>query len=186
MSGRTTILTLALVLAVFPDGFAQSLNAQKSDISQETNKAALSLDDVVQRKDYPQLERQLNEAKLSSDDEAYFKGILADRSNQVLTAISLLEQILLGMRAKHPHRAALALRTLAGDYFKVGRYADSCDAYSDLLEHFGNEFGVAERQTIRDNLHTFELFRDAAPQTVSGDLRFTLPIRTDPTGDLDT
>jgi hypothetical protein len=56
MSGRTTILTLALVLAVFPDGFAQSLNAQKSDISQETNKAALSLDDVVQRKDYPQLE----------------------------------------------------------------------------------------------------------------------------------
>lgn len=185
MSGRTTFLTLALVLAVFPGGFAQSFNSQKSHISQKTNNAALSLDDLVQRKDYPQLEHQLNEAKLSIDEEAYFKGILADRSNQVLRAISLLEQILPGIRAKHPHRAALALRTLAGDYFKVGRYADSCDAYSDLLEHFGSEFGVAERQAIRDNLHTFELFRDAAPQTVSGDRRFTVPMRTDPTGDLD-
>ena len=97
----------------------------------------------------------------------------------------MLEQILPGIRATRPHRAALALRTLAGDYFKVGRYADSCDAYSDLLQHFDKEFGVAELQTIRDNLHTFELFRDAAPQTVSGDRRFTVPMRADPTGDLD-
>ena len=185
MSGRTTFLTLALVLTVSPRGPAQSLNSQKSQSSQKTNNGALSLDDLVQRKDYPQLERELYGAKLSSDEQAYFEGILADRSNHILGAISLLEPILPSMRAKHTHRAALALRTLAGDYFKVGRYAESCNAYSDLLEHFGNEFGVAEQQAIRDNLRTFEMFRDAASQTVSGDRRFAVPMRTDRTGDLD-
>lgn len=185
MLRRTTVLTPALVLTIFLGVFAQSHNPKKLDISQNTNSATISLDDLVQRKDYPLLERQLNEAKLSTDEEAYFKGILADRTNQVSRAISLLEQVLPEIRAKRPHRAALALRTLAGDYFKVGRYTDSCDAYSDLLEHFEKEFGVAELQTIRDNLHTFELFRGAAPQTVSGDRRFTAPMRTDPTGDLD-
>ena len=185
MSGRTTFLTLALVLTVSPRGPAQSLNSQKSQSSQKTNNGALSLDDLVQRKDYPQLERELYGAKLSSDGQAYFEGILADRSNHILGAISLLEPILPSMRAKHTHRAALALRTLAVDYFKVGRYAESCNAYSDLLEHFGNEFGVAEQQAIRDNLRTFEMFRDAASQTVSGDRRFAVPMRTDRTGDLD-
>ena len=185
MFGRTTVLTPALVLTIVLGVFAQSYNPQKPDISQKTNNATISLDDLVQRKDYPQLERQLHDAKLSSDEQAYFEGILADRSNQILRAISLLEQILPDMRAKRPHRAALALRALAGDYFKVGRYANSCDAYSDLLSHFANEFGAAELQTIRDNLHTFELFRSVAPQTVSGDRRFTVPMRMDATGDLD-
>lgn len=181
MFGRATVLTLALVLTIV---FAQSYNSQKSAISQKTNNAS-SLDDLVQRKDYPQLERQLTEAKLGTNEEGYFEGILADRTNQVSRAISLLEQIPPAIRAKHPHRAALALRTLAGDYFKVGRYADSCNAYSDLLEHFEKEFGAAELQTIRDNLHTFELFRDARPQTVSGERSFKVPMQTDPTGDLD-
>jgi Aspartyl protease len=185
MFGCKAILTPAVVLTVFLGVFAQSYNSQKPDVSQKTNNAAISLDDLVQRKDYPQLERQLSEAKLSSDERAYFQGILADRSNHILTAISLLEQILPDLRAKHPHRAALALRTLAGDYFKLGRYVNSCDAYADLLSHFPNEFGPAELQTIRDNLHTFQLFRDAPPQTVSGNPRFTLPMRTDATGDLD-
>ncbi|MGB7436933.1 MAG: hypothetical protein WBW49_16080, partial [Candidatus Acidiferrum sp.] len=106
MFGRTKILIAALVLTALSGLFAQSHNSQKSDVSQKTNNAALSLDDLVQRKDYPQLERQLNEAKLSGDEDAYFKGILADRSNQLVTAISLLEHILPGIRAKRPHRAA--------------------------------------------------------------------------------
>jgi hypothetical protein len=70
---------------------------------------------------------------------------------------------------------------LAGDYFKVGRYADSCDTYSDLLKHFASEFSQAERQTIQDNLHTFELLRDAAPQTISGTGNFSVLVQRDPT-----
>ncbi len=185
MSERAKILAIALLLMAFAGGFALSLSSEKSPFSQKAINAATSLDGLVQRKDYPELERRIAEAKSSVDEQAYFQGILADRSNQVVKAISLLKQILPTLRAQHPRRAALALRTLAEDYFKVGRYADSCDAYSDLLEHFANEFGVAERQSIRDNLQTFQLFRDAAPQTISGVRRFSVPMQTDPTGDLD-
>lgn len=185
MLARTKLLALALFLTVLPGGPARPLPSPKPQRSQAPGHPALSLDDLVQRKDYPQLERQLRGMKLRGDERAYGEGILADRSNHVLRAISLLEPILPRLRAAHPHRAAVALRTLAGDYFKAGRYAESCNAYADILEHFGQEFGQAERQAIRDNLRTFEMFRGAAPQTVSGGRRFTVPMRRDPTGDLD-
>jgi hypothetical protein len=38
-----------------------------------------------------------------------------------LQAISVLEEILPNLQTTHPHRAAIALRALAGDYFKVQR-----------------------------------------------------------------
>jgi predicted aspartyl protease len=61
----------------------------------------------------------------------------------------------------------------------------SSDAYSDLLNRLAGEFTPAEKQTIEDNLHTFELLRDAAPQTISGNRNFRVSLQRDPTGDID-
>jgi predicted aspartyl protease len=185
LAAATTTLALTFVLAVLPDTRAQSSAAQRPSAEGESDRAVTALDGLVQGKEYPELERQLGAAKLRADERAYFEGILADRNNQVSQAISMLEGIIPGLRIARPHRAAIALRALAGDYFKVGRYAASSDAYSDLLKHFASEFTKAERQTIQDNLHTFELFRDAAPQTISGNRSFTVLVQRDPTGDID-
>lgn len=184
---KATISTLILVslFALLPSAFAQPAPAQRTSAEPHPKETALALDDLVQKKEYPELQRQLGAAHLSPGEQAYFEAILADRTNRLSQAISSLEKIVPNLRAGHPHRAAIALRTLAGDYFKVGRYAQSCGAYSDLLNHFAGEFTPAEKQTIEDNLRTFELFRDAPPQTISGTRNFSVPIQRDPTGDID-
>lgn len=182
----TATLALTFLLAILPNALAQSTAAQPpSAAAQSKSSSVLALDLLVQKKEYPELERQLGAAKLSPDERVYFEAILADRSNQLSQAIPTLEKILPGLTTTHPHRAAIALRALAGDYFKVGRYADSCDTYSDLLKHFAGEFTPAEKQTIQDNLRTFELLRGALPQTISGTRNFTVPVQRDPTGDID-
>src|SRR5208282_4038707 len=112
---------------------------------------ATELDRLVQDKRYPELERRLQIADLNSTDRTYFEGILADRSNRTTDAIGSLEKILPQLQKTSARRSAIALRTLAGDYFKVGRYGKASETYSDLLSHFAAEFSSAERQAITDN-----------------------------------
>jgi predicted aspartyl protease len=165
--------------------FAQSSAAVPRSLNAQSKSASLDLDHLVREKQYPELERQLPTDELSPTDCAYFEGILADRRNRPVEAIAVLEKILPGLRTSNPNRAATALRALASDYFMVGRYADASDAYSDLLQHFPGEFNHAEKQAFEDNLHTFELLRNAPPQTISGNRRFTVPLRRDTIGDID-
>src|SRR5271165_2503098 len=84
----------------------------------QTRISASDLDHLVQDKRYPQLERQLQLADLSSIDRAYFTGIVADRNNHPEDAILDLEKVLPELRKTSPRHTAVALRTLAGDYFK--------------------------------------------------------------------
>jgi tetratricopeptide (TPR) repeat protein len=147
--------------------------------------AGSGLDRLVREKRYPELEHELPSSLLTSIERYYFEGILADRRNHVPQAIASLEKLVPGLPTSNRSRVAVALRTLAGNYFKVGRYADASDAYSDLLEHFAEKFELAERRTIGDNRQTFELLRGASPQTVSGGRSFRVPIQRDAIGDLD-
>src|SRR5271165_1362476 len=144
--------------------------------------SASDLDHLVQDKRYPELEQQLQLAHLSSIDRGYFTGIVADRNNQPLDAIVDLEKVLPELRRTSPRHTAVALRTLAGDYFKTGRYGEASDTYSDVLKHFASEFSAAEKQEMTDNRNIFGLLRGAAPQTVSGEHAFTIPIRSNPLG----
>ena len=147
--------------------------------------SASDLDHLVQDKRYPELEQQLQLAHLSSIDRGYFTGIVADRNNHPLDAIVDLEKVLPELRRTSPRHTAVALRTLAGDYFKTGRYGEASDTYSDVLKHFASEFSAAEKQEMTDNRNIFGLLRGAAPQTVSGEHEFTTPIRSNPLGDVE-
>lgn len=146
---------------------------------------ASALDSLVERIRYPELEHVLHSARLSPLDRSYFEGVLADRSNHLAQAIQLLEDVLPSLKKSYPRRAAVALRTLAVDYFKTGRYADSCTAYADLLDHFAIQLSAAEKEDSQDNLRAFELVRNAVPQTVSGSRTFTVPWRRDRLGDIE-
>jgi predicted aspartyl protease len=147
--------------------------------------AAPKLDRLVSGKRYPELEHQLASAQLTVTERSYFEGIFADRCNHVSKAISILKRIMPSLRKTDPGRAATALRTLASDYFKVGRYADASAVYSDLLQHFAAQLTRAEKSDIDDSRQTLDLLRNASPQTVSGASHFTLPLRRDPLGDLE-
>ncbi len=146
--------------------------------------AAADLDRLVQDKRYPELQAQLPVAKLTPAEHTYFSGILADRSNHTADAITALEQVLPELRKTSRKRTAIALRTLASDYFRTGEYGKSSDTYSELLKDFAAEFTQVERQTITDNRNTFELLRGALPQTVSGEREFRVPIRHDALSDM--
>jgi predicted aspartyl protease len=182
---------LLCLAVVFIFGNSSNTCAQSSaaveqvPVKAHPQNAGSDLDRLVREKRYPELERELPSSPLSSMERSYFEGILADRSNHVPQAIVILESLVPSLRTSNRSRAAEALRTLAGDYFKVGRYADASDVYSDLLEHFFANFETAERRAIGDNRQTFELLRGAPPQTVSGGRSFSVPIERNPIGDLD-
>lgn len=167
------LFLLALALTHF-SGAAQSHSISASD-----------LDGLVQDKRYPELERQLPLAHLNSTERTYFRGIVADRSNHTTEAIASLEKVLPKIRRTSPKRAAIALRALAGDYFKIGRYGDASDTYSDLLKNFVSEFSRVEKQTITDNRNSFELLRGAAPQTLGGEREFKLQVRRNALGNIE-
>lgn len=146
---------------------------------------ATSLDRLVDQKLYSDLQRELPGARLAPLERAYFAGILDAREHRVAQAISALEKALPELAKSNRHRAAIALRALADDYFDAGRYGDSADAYARLSKEFRSEFTTPDLQTISDNLHTFELLRGAAAQAVSGSRSFTAKTRRDAIGDMD-
>jgi predicted aspartyl protease len=181
------LLGLAIVLIFGSSSTCaqSSRSVEQVSVREHSENAGSDLDRLVREKRYPELERELPSSHLTAVERSYFEGILADRSNHVPQAITTLESISPSLRTTNRGRAAAALRTLAGDYFKVGRYDDASGVYSDLLEHFAGEFKPAERRAIGDNQQTFVLLRGAAPQTVSGERSFSVRVQRNPIGDLD-
>jgi predicted aspartyl protease len=179
-------LTVVLIFASSSTTCAQSPTAvEQASVKAHSQNAGSDLDRLVREKRYPELERELPSSHLTATERSYFEGILADRRNHVPQAIAILENLVPSLRTANRSRAAATLRTLAGDYFKVGRYADASDVYSDLLKHFAANFEPAEKRAIGDNQQTFEWLRGAAPQTISGVRSFSVPTQRDPIGDLD-
>src|SRR5580658_2167565 len=182
--GAMIYFALLLAAGIPPNRSAQSADAARQPQAKvEPNRSALDLDRLLQDREYPELERQLPGANLSAMERSYFEGILADRSNQVSQAIATLEKILPGLRTANSQRAAVALRALVDDYFLSGRYGDASDAYADLMKHFADEFSRAHIYVM--DPHIYELLRGAAPQSVSGESKFSVATRRNPLGDID-
>ena len=146
---------------------------------------ASELDRDVDNRRFTSMEKRLAGATLTPTERTYFEGVLADRTNHAQDAIAKLERVLPALRNADRHRTAVALRALATDYFILGRYQESVSAYSELLHNFSNELSEPAQRVCKDNLHTFELLKDAPPQTVSGTRTFTVPLKQDPIGDID-
>lgn len=140
------------------------------------------LDRLIEEKNYPEFERELKASRLSANDRPYFEGILADRLNQSLSAIALLETVLPDLAKSNRKRAAVALDALAEDDFMLGRYSEATTRYAELLRHFGEFLDPAERRTVQDNHDSIALLGNAAPQSVSGDRSFQVSTRQDPLG----
>jgi predicted aspartyl protease len=142
-------------------------------------------DSLIQERDYPELERKLPLAHLSESDRDYFEGVLANRKNQLQKSIALLEKVVPQLRQNQPARAAVALRTLAGNYVKTFRYADADHAFSDLLKNFAKQYDKAERQSLEDDAQTNRLLVNAPAQTVDFSGSTTIPTHHSKVGTID-
>jgi clan AA aspartic protease (TIGR02281 family) len=148
--------------------------------AQRNNNATASvLDQLIQRKQYHELELRVAGATLTPTDRKYFQGIVADRTHHVPEAVRELEEVLPELQKTNSHRAALTLRALGYDYFLAGRYSDAAEALSKVLDQYRSEFSPVEAHTIRNDRDTVALFRNATPEAVSGARTFTLPTRRD-------
>lgn len=150
-----------------------------------SNQTASALDQLIQRKQYHELELRLSAASLSPADRKYFQGIVDDRTHHVPEAVRELEEVLPELQKTNSHRAAVALRALGYDYFLIGRHPDAVNALSRVLDQYGSEFSQTEAHTIQNDRDTIALFRNAPPETVSGTRTFTIPTRRDFLTDID-
>jgi Aspartyl protease len=110
----------------------------------------------------------------------YFAGILANRSNQLVPSLRLLESALPALRGSQPKRAALALLTIADDDTKSFRYADAARAYDDLLAHSAKQLGRDRRQDAKDDAGTIRLLKNVPAQTITWNGPVQLQTRRNP------
>jgi predicted aspartyl protease len=143
------------------------------------------LDDFIQGRSYSELARQLHSAKLVPLERDYFQAILDDRTNHPEHAAAELEKILPELKKTSAPRAAVALETLAYDYFDLGHYAAASDTLSVLLKDFAPELSPAAKQNTTNDRNTFELPRGAPPQSISGARNFKVTVQRDPINDIE-
>lgn len=139
-----------------------------------------SLDQLLDDKDYAALSAQFAHARLTHLEREYFQGILDDRENRPAPARTALERVLPELKQSNSHRAARAERTLAYDNFLLGRYGEARDDLSDLINNYGHEFNAVEMHTLQNDRDTFQLFRGAAPQKITGAATYTIRSQRDP------
>jgi hypothetical protein len=138
---------------------------------------------LLQQKQYIQLERRLgaNQSILPSEELAYFRGVLANRTLQVANSIRLLEPLLPVLRASNPVRAESVLCTLADDYAKDFRYADAAMTYSDA-QRVADRRGQTSECDAGEEASRWALLSGAPAQTVMDHGPFTVARKEDELG----
>ncbi len=107
----------------------------------------------------------------------YFAGILANRTGHFEESIRLLNSALPAIRTSHPHRAAIALKTLADNYAETFRYADAARSLDDLIAHFPHQLRSVDLQGSKDDAGVFRILGNAPPQTIAWSGPTRLPTR---------
>ncbi len=170
--GQMAILSMILAILTC----SSSVRAQTGDMKE-------GMDVLLQQRQYLELEQALavRAAALPPLSLAYFRGVMANRTNQVQQSLQLLRPLVANLSATNPARAELALCTLADDYAKSFRYASAASFYARAnrvaeQQQKASECG-AEREASR-----WGLLSKAPVQTVTTAGAFTVRGRRDALG----
>lgn len=115
-----------------------------------------------------------------------YRGVLANRSNDLKTSIQLLEPLLAQVTASGDvaHEKLLRL-ALAQDYLRSGDWAKAAAAYTALESRLGSHLTADEQNQIEMPLKLLPLAKDNPPMTVDASDPFTMQASEDPLGLLD-
>lgn len=188
---------LACVLATIAAAAASALAQQPAPTPQTPEKgehvhtgtvSGIDLDARLQNlladHQYSRVEAELG--GLSPGDAEFYRGILANRSNDLKTSIELLEPLVDKVTASgDTAREKLLRKALAEDYLRSGDWAKAATAYSTLESRLGGKLTPDEQAEIEMPLKLLPLAKDNPPMTVDPCEPFTLQVSQNPLGLVD-
>jgi len=133
---------------------------------------------------YLRIEAQLG--LLPADQAQFYRGILANRSNQLEQSVQLLEPLIDKVTASGDtvHEKLLRM-TLAEDYLRLGDWAKAAQAYQTLDDRLHAKLSFDEQDEIEMPLKMLPLAKDNPPVTIDPCEPFRLQVSNDPLGLID-
>jgi hypothetical protein len=133
---------------------------------------------------YRSIEAQLD--SLPPEQAQFYRGILANRSNDLAESIQLLEPLVDRVaESSNTAREKLLRKALAEDYLRLGEWAKAADAYQALDARLNGKLSADEQDEIEMPLKLLPLVRDNSPTTVEPCEPFKLQVSEDPLGLID-
>lgn len=133
---------------------------------------------------YLRIEAQLNQ--LPPEQAQFYRGILANRSNQLEQSVKLLEPLVdLVSKSGDKVREKLLRMALAEDYLRLGDWTKAAQAYQALDDRLHANLSSGEQDEIEMPLKMLPLAKDNPPITVDPCEPFRLQVTSDPLGLID-
>lgn len=150
--------------------------------------SGLSLDVRVQNlladHQYFRVEAELKD--LPPDEAQLYRGVLANRSNDLTASIKLLEPLIDKVTASGDVAHEKLLReTLAEDYLREGDWSKAAAAYGALESRLAAHLSSDEQDSIELPVKLLPLAKSNPPETVDACDPFTMQADEDPLGLLD-
>lgn len=133
---------------------------------------------------YLRIQAQLDQ--LSPDQAQFYRGILANRSNQLEQSIQLLEPLVDKVSAGGDKvREKLLRMALAEDYLRLGEWTKADQAYQALDDRLHASLSSGEQDEIEMPLKMLPLAAANPPITVDACNPFRIQVSNDPLGLID-
>jgi hypothetical protein len=133
---------------------------------------------------YLRIQAQLDQ--LPPEQAQFYRGILANRSNQLEQSVKLLEPLVDNVSASGDTvREKLLRMTLAEDYLRLGDWTKAGQAYQTLDDRLHAKLSSGEQDEIEMPLKMLPLVKDNPPITVDPCEPFRLQVSNDPLGLID-
>jgi hypothetical protein len=177
-NGKTRIRTANLLVGLFLAVISSAATLCQPVLpAPATRTGASVLQSLLDKKQYLELDMALRQGTIAQEDAVFFRGVLANRKNQVQQSI----QILLPMARKLTHSAPSVrerdvLLTLADDYAKLFEYSKAEAEFAALLRRHGRSLNRKQRVNVSDRLKEMRVLRSAPLQTLEQSASFTLPV----------
>jgi hypothetical protein len=133
---------------------------------------------------YLHIQAQLDQLPL--DQAQFYRGILANRSNQLEQSVKLLEPLVDNVSASgnKVHEKLLRM-TLAEDYLRLGDWTKAAQAYQTIEDRLHANLSSSEQDEIEMPLKMLPLAKDNPPITIDPCAPFRLQVSNDPLGLID-
>jgi len=193
---RRALLSLAALLLATP-AFAQSSATPQAPPAQQPGQGAqvhtgttsgLSLDARLQNlladHQYFRVQAELNQ--LPPELAQLYRGVLANRSNDLKASIQLLEPLVAQVTASgNVAHEKLLREALAEDYLRSGDWSKAAAAYTTLESRLSAELSPDEQADLELPVKLLPLAKGNPPMTVDPCEAFTMQASEDPLGLLD-
>jgi len=124
--------------------------------------------------------------RLPPDQAQFYRGILANRSNELKQSIDLLDPLIDEVTASgNTAHEKLLREALAEDYLRLGDWAKAAEAYQTLDARLHAKLSPDEQDEIEMPLKMLPLAKDNPPTIIEACDPFTQQVTTDPLGLID-